>query len=60
MANDELAQQLHELKRRNETPIADRDVRRAALTRSRTEKKKRKKSKKIVVTAFERLECNQA
>jgi hypothetical protein len=62
MTDNELAQQLHELKRRNETPIPLIEMFEALLSLDPrlSAKQKRKKSHKIMAAALERLERKDA
>ena len=62
MTRDQLAQELHRLKRRNETPIALIEMFDAllALDPSLSAKQKRKKSHEIMATALARLERKDA
>jgi len=62
MTRDQLAQELHRLKRRNETPLALIEMFDAlfALDPSLSAKQKRKKSTDIIATALERLERKDA
>jgi len=62
MTRDELAQELHRLKRRNETPLALIEMFDAlfSLDPSLSVKQKRKKSTEIIVTALVRLERKDA
>ena len=62
MTYDQLANEVHELKRRNETPIALIEMFDAllALERGLSAKQKRRRSKEILATALERLERKDA
>ena len=62
MTVDELARELHALKRRNETPLALIEMFDAlfSLDPSLSAKQKRKKSTDIIATALERLERKDA
>ena len=62
MTDDELAKELHELKRRNQTPIPLIDMFEAllALDPRLTAKQRRKKSYEIMVAALHRLERKDA
>jgi hypothetical protein len=62
MTDDELAEELHELKRRNETPIPLIEMFDAllALDPGLRGKQRRKKTRKIMVAALERLERKDA
>jgi hypothetical protein len=62
MTRDELVQELHRLKRRNETPLALIEMFDAllALDPGLSAKEKRKRSKEILATALERLERKDA
>jgi|SRR5215469_9586030 hypothetical protein len=62
MTDDELAQQLHDLKRRNETPIPLIEMFEALLSLDPTlnKKQRRKRSTEIMVAALERLERKDA
>ena len=62
MTYDQLAKEVHELKRRNETPIALIEMFDAllALERGLSAKQKRRRSKEILATALERLERKDA
>ena len=62
MTDDELAEELHELKRRNETPIPLIRTFDALLSRPETERanQRRKKSYEIMIAALERLERKDA
>ena len=62
MTLDELARELHRLKRRNETPLALIEMFDAllALAPGLSAKQKRKRSKEILATALERLERKDA
>jgi hypothetical protein len=62
MTHDQLAQELHALKRRNETPIALIDMFDALLSLDPglSAKQKRKKYDEIMATALQRLERKDA
>jgi len=62
MTRDELARELHRLKRRNETPLALIEMFDALLSLdpSLSAKQKRQKSKEIMATALARLERKDA
>jgi hypothetical protein len=62
MTRDELARELHRLKRRNETPLALIEMFDAlfALDPSLSAKQKRKKAHEIMVAALARLERKDA
>ena len=62
MTDDELAEELHELKRRNETPIPLIEMFDALLSLDPglSLKQKRKKSREIMATALARLERRDA
>ena len=62
MTDDRLAEQLHELKRRNETPIPLIEMFDALLSLDPrlSAKQKRKKSYEIMAAALERLERKDA
>jgi hypothetical protein len=65
MTDDELAEELHELKRRNETPIPLIEMFDAfdallSLDPGLRGKQRRKKTRKIMVAALERLERKDA
>jgi hypothetical protein len=62
MTDDELAEELHELKRRNETPIPLIEMfdELLSLDPRLSAKQKRKKFYKIMATALERLQRNDA
>jgi hypothetical protein len=62
MTHDQLARELHALKRRNQTPIALIDMFDALLAfdPGLSAKQKRKKSTEIMATALERLERKDA
>ena len=62
MTYDQLAKEVHELKRRNETPIALIEMFDAllALDPGLSTKQKRKKSQEIMTTALERLDRKDA
>ena len=62
MTDDQLAEELHRLKRRNETPIALIEMLDALLSLdpSLTAKQKRKRSYEIMARALERLERKDA
>ena len=62
MTNDELTEELHELKRRNETPIPLIEMFEAllALDPRLSAKQRRKKSTQIMARALERLERKDA
>jgi len=62
MTDDELAEELHELKRRNETPIPLIEMFDALLSLDPglRGKQRRKKTRKIMVAALERLERKDA
>ena len=62
MTDDELAKELHELKRRNQTPIPLIDMFDALLSLDPrlSAKQKRKKSYEIMAAALERLERKDA
>ena len=62
MTDDQLTEQLYELKRRNEAPIALIEMLDAllALDPSLTAKQKRKRSDEIMATALKRLEREDA
>ena len=61
MTDDQLTAQLHELKRRNEAPIALIEMLDALLSRSQAHRqKKRKRSYAIMARALQRLERKDA
>ena len=62
MTNDELVEELHELKRRNETPIPLIEMFDALLSLDPrlTAKQRRKKSYEIMAAALQRLERKDA
>jgi hypothetical protein len=62
MTDDQLTEQLHELKRRNEAPIALIEMLDALLSLdpSLTAKQKRKRSYEIMARALQRLERKDA
>jgi hypothetical protein len=62
VTDDQLAEELHELKRRNETPIPLIEMFDALLSLDPrlSAKQKRKKSYEIMATALERLERKDA
>ena len=62
MTDDELANELHELKRRNQTPMALIEMFEALLSLDPglSAKQKRKRSYKIMAAALERLERKDA
>jgi hypothetical protein len=62
MIDDELAEELHELKRRNETPIPLIEMFDALLSLNPrlSGKQRRKRTRKIMVAALERLERKDA
>ena len=62
MTNDELVEELHELKRRNEAPVALIEMFDALLSLDPrlSAKQKRKKSYEIMAAALERLERKDA
>jgi hypothetical protein len=62
MTNDELVEELHELKRRNQTPIPLIEMFEAllALDPRLSAKQRRKKSYEIMAAALERLERKDA
>ena len=62
MTHDELAEELQELKRRNETPMPLIEMFDALLSLDPglRGKQRRKKTRKIMVAALERLECKDA
>jgi hypothetical protein len=62
MTDDELAEELHELKRLNETPIPLIEMFDALLSLDPglSGKQRRKKTRKIMVAALERLERKDA
>jgi hypothetical protein len=62
MTDDELAKELHELKRRNQTPIALIEMFEALLSLDPrlSTKQKRRRFDKIMATALERLERKDA
>ena len=62
MTDDELVKELHELKRRNQTPLALIEMFDALLSLDPglRGKQRRKKTRKIMVAALERLERKDA